>query len=234
MSKKIDKLKNSLNLDSFGQKNEEILRDRKGCLTPEELLYSFSPEAPLELKKKIIDHITECPACRSEFELIQGSQELAAQAERLVSRKYFYLPKTRTLSLFLGHYWKLAVALTILVAIITILFFQTAPWTFLRFERGASRSEMFKMKENISTNPLKISLNWEAIPGVLFYRVELFDENMGLVWKSPPLNQAGVEIPPYVVKQVQTSSFLYWHFLAFRSGKAPVESPVRKIHLSPQ
>ena len=233
MSKKIDKLKNSLKLDSFNPKNEEVLRDRKGCPSPEELLQSFSPEAPLELKKKIIDHITECPACRSEFELIMGSQQLAAQAEKLVSGKNLPLLKIRSLGLFLGHYWKLAAAMSVLAAVIVILFYQASPWAFFHLERSTSRSLMFRMNENISYQPLKISLSWEPVPGALFYRVELFDENMRLIWQSPPLKQPGVEVPADLISQ-NCSSHFYWHFLTFTSEKTPLESPVHKIQLSVQ
>ncbi|MBC7365021.1 MAG: hypothetical protein H5U07_10880 [Candidatus Aminicenantes bacterium] len=233
MSKKIDKLKNALHLDSFSLKNEEVLRDRKGCPAPEEILQSFSPEAPLELKKKIIDHITECPACRSEFELIMGSQELAARAEKLVSGKNLPLLKIRSLGLFLGHYWKLAAVLSVLAAVIVILFYQASPWAFFHPERSTSHSLMFRMKENISYQPLKISLSWEPIPEALFYRVELFNENMRLIWQSPPLNQPLAEIPPELINQ-NCSPYFYWHFLTYTSEKKPLESPVRKIKLPVQ
>lgn len=234
MNKKINKLRNSLNLDFFSPKPEEILRDRKQCPTPEELLESFSPEASAELKKKIIDHLIECPACRSEFELLRASREFISRAERVLSPKKGLSHRIESVILPLKPFWKLATVFSLALFLIIFLYLQTPRWSFLHLERGLVNEQVFMMQENLTFEPLKISLTWEAIPEALFYRVEVFDEKMSLVWQSPPVYQTRLDLPFPVLEALKSSDHFYWQVLAQTSGQKIYESPARKALLAPQ
>lgn len=232
MDKKINKLKNSLGLDRLQIRREETSRDRKSCPPLDEILSSFSPEAPLDLKEKIIDHIIKCPACRSEFELIMASRQFASQVSTVLFPKERFKKIKEFFFWSPGRFWKVASVVILAAFLVVTIYFQISSWNIFHAERGPCRTDNFMMKENILPVPLSIKLMWAPLPEALFYIVELFDENMSLIWQSPPEKETQLELPESVMKSIKSKEYFYWHFRAWTHDKTIIESPVKKVFLN--
>lgn len=232
MDRKIDKLKNLLGLDRLRIRGEERPGDRKNCPPIEEILSSFSAEAGPELKEKIIDHILKCPSCQSEFELILKSREFASQ----VSEVLFPIHPLRKIKEFFfwfpGRFWKFAAVFSLAAILVITIYFQISGWNIFHAERGPARTDNFMMKEVITPTSQSIKLMWAPLPEALFYIVELFDENMCLIWQSPPEKETQLELPAAIIETIESKDYFYWHFRTWTHDKTIIESPVKKVFLN--
>jgi hypothetical protein len=220
--------------------NSESLKSETGsretCPSPEELVFSFNPEASTELKQKMIDHISTCPACQREFELVRGSQKFIQELEKkVVSRKSRTAHKKSWFFSSAPPLWKAISASVLLLAVLSAFYFGLDYWNNLRIEREAKLVETPVLTEDISwPGPAAIKLSWESPVRARFYRVEVFDQSMYLLWQSPPLRESILELPDSLLDSLKDYQYFFWQLVIFTNEKRTIESRVRKVRLLAQ
>jgi len=219
-----------------GDEINELRLPRTGCPTPEELVYSFKPDASPELKEKIIDHLLQCNSCQREFELVRGYLNLIEKVERRVLRKPSNpIQKIVRLLITGPALLKFAAISLLLLVLASSYFLLLKPDKDRWVERTPSLTESFSLSEEISfSQPATIRLIWKPVDKALFYRVEVFDHQMYMVWQSPSLEETRVELPEEVVSILQASPYFFWHLIIYTSESHRLESPARKAWLNPQ
>ncbi len=230
--------KNKKKMKKRLQQGPELLRvvSRESCPSPEEISFSFDPECPLEIKSKIVDHIAICPACRREFELLGAAHRLITDLQKITAvdepeateteRKPYSLP---------FPLWKLTVASISLVVILILGYTGLNYWNSLRQERKTPPVEQIILSEDITLPyPTRIKLSWNPVEGTSFYRVEVFDQYMYLLWQSSAISGTSIELPAEVVDSLRDDDYFFWQLLVYSGENLITESPVRKVHLKPQ
>ncbi|HNS05934.1 MAG TPA: hypothetical protein PK266_06095 [Candidatus Saccharicenans sp.] len=210
---------------------------RAGCPAPEELAKLFDPQVSLELKAKIVDHLFDCPACRQEFELLRLGENLAAEINKqlLPPQKSFRqkLCSVFSSSLFLKQVG--AVATTLLIAFCFFYYLNNTAKKDEQVERKAQEIQnMMMFEEMVASEPLHITLSWQPAEEALFYQVEVFNQNMYLVWQSPPTTETSLRLPEKIATDLKNGSYFFWQILIFCSDERIIDSPVRKVSLTPQ
>ena len=226
---KIKKIFNSENL-------QPMAVSRGTCPSPEELVFSFNSEAPKELKQRIIDHVITCPACQREFELARGSRQFIQKLEKKVGSKKSNRAHKKGWFLFsVPPLWKAISASFLLLAVLSAIYLGLAHWNDLRIERQAKPIEVPVLTEEISwPQPAAIKLGWESPVKARFYQVEIFDQNMYLVWQSPPVSENRLELPDWLLESLKDYQYFFWQLIIFTAEKRTIESPVKKVKLPVQ
>lgn len=209
---------------------------RENCPSPEDLSFSFEPDCPAELKTSIINHVSGCPACRREFELLRGSRQLIGRLQdKFASPRSRFID--RRISFFgLGlPWWKMASAFIALLAIISLVYLGFNHLNSLKEERKIDAAEKLTLYEEVSwPQPAAISLGWKSARDGLFYRVEVYDLNMYLLWQSPLISENKLELPGSVLDSLKDYQYFFWQLLIYSGQNKVMESEVRKVRLVSQ
>jgi hypothetical protein len=88
-------------------------------------------------------------------------------------------------------------------------------------------------KVDFSAQP-NLLLQWKRSPGALFYRVDIFDENMVFLWQSKPLTETILLLPEGLANILKGKKFFYWHLIIYSNDRMLIECPVRKVKLITQ
>lgn len=232
MRKEAEKLKKIF----LSEKADAWLHSRKDCPRPDDLILSFESEAPFELKKKIVDHVSQCPACLREFELIKASRLLIREVENKILLERTSL--LNRLKLMLSGSPKIlrpATASVFLLAVLSLIYFGSIYLKQIETERALDKSEILEMSEkfDFSAQP-KLLLQWKSSSKALFYRVDIFDENMLFLWQSRPLTGNILLLPEDLAKILKEKQSFYWQLIIYSDDRTLIEYPVRKVKLSTQ
>jgi hypothetical protein len=206
---------------------------RKDCPSPEELISSFDPGAPFEFKKKIIDHVAQCPACQREFELIKASHQLVREVEnKLLTRRTGLLSRLKLILSDPLLIWKLVTVSIVFLIVISGLYFGINYRKNLETRRGPNYSELPGLSEEIKlSKQSSIVLSWQPAAGATFYRVEIFDENMAFLWQSHTLTETSLLLPETLTDILKNKQFFFWQLVIYSNDKRLIECPVRKVKL---
>jgi len=67
--------------------------------------------------------------------------------------------------------------------------------------------------------PLHITLSWQPAEEALFYQVEVFNQNMYLVWQSPPTTETSLRLPEKIAADLKNGNYFFWQILIFVQTK---------------
>lgn len=215
---------------------KDIPGSRKGCPTPEDLIRSFNPETAFEFKQKIVDHVSQCPACQREFELIKASHQLVREVEnKLLTRRTGLLGRLKLILSNSLPIWKLVTVSIVFLIVISGLYFGINYRKSLETRRGPNFSELLGLSEEIKlSGQSSIVLSWQPAVGAMFYRVEIFDENMAFLWQSHTLTETSLVLPETLTDIIKNKQFFFWQLVIYSSDKRLIECPVRKVKLHVQ
>jgi len=211
---------------------------RNGCPTPEEIIQSFDPQTTIEFKKKIIDHISHCPACQREFELIKNSYQLVKEIEDKILRKRNITHFCRQIKLAISSFFfsrKLVTASLIILFSILGLYILINYQRNLETRRGEINLRQADLIEEIKlSGEPSIKLRWNPVNSALFYRIEIFDENMELIWESPSQTETILNLPDNLVNIIKNKKFFFWQLITYLNDKRFIESQVKKAKIQNQ
>jgi hypothetical protein len=204
--------------------------DRKACPSWKELSDFFGTKLGPKKKLKIIDHVTNCSACAEEFEFLyqldQRGEDVAEEADRRSSR-----PQSGRVEA--SRFWRMcyiAVGGLLLLASLAIIIqkrihqgeIRTAPSEVILTSPGRDRS-----------GSIPLTFRWEKFKGAESYVLELFDETLLPVWKSPETEGLSLLLPEEVGKLLPANKRYFWMITAYGGGIKIAESSLAPFKLSP-
>ena len=205
--------------------------DRRFCPSPEVLADSFEPGASTRKKKRIIDHLPECPACREEFHLFFDLQRipydaLPSEATRQVTgttkaRRPPVLPIWRYAAIVMG---------TCLILSAIILLIRNADLSEVERTGAAGISLVYPTTFHIGTKELVF--RWEGFSPSQYYIVELFDEALLPVWVSPPIRDVQARPPSDKIRGMTTGTIYFWMVTAYSEATKTGESRLARFEVT--
>lgn len=217
-----------------GYAESRFLANRKGCPSPEIMAGAFISSTSRRRKKRIADHITQCSFCREEFMFIMKLQELAVKPDEHIREE---APTNNRMAPVRGRIgafvlkWHYACAILGMGLIAFSLFL---PMQLNQGSKAPRSSEMSltllypTSRHNLSD---KLIFRWKEKAEILFYVLELFDENLRLLWTSPELHEPEVELPSDIVLIMRTGSYYFWMVTAYSETGRRTESPLTMFHV---
>lgn len=186
--------------------------ERVECLSAIDLRLAASGELPNEMRKRVAEHLASCSACVDEFHVLRSLREWAAEDgaadEKLVDprqqkawRGWLSFPR-----------WATALGVFLVAAIsISVWILQTLPPDESRYERGSgSLTVETDPKDGARLNAPPERLSWKSQTASAGYRVEIYDFESTLLWKSGFIKSNAVEIPPDVRQKLTPGQIYHW------------------------
>lgn len=207
---------------------------RENCPPLNDLIKFFKPRTRGRLKTKIIDHITQCAPCAQEFDLIlkikrsseQMGREIAMWLDpKILTRESSDRPKM----IFSHRYWRYAALFVGIVSLslAVLTFVNKNPVTEFKQQIGRGHMESdIRLIEPIETRVEKCHLifRWKEYDGADSYVVELFDESLRFIWKSPKLGEAKYVLPSEIIQKLTPSHRYFWMITISMKNRSVIES----------
>lgn len=215
---------------------------RKGCPSEENILRVFEKSTPLKNKEEIIDHVVKCAYCLREFELFQAlvrDENRAAEeiSEYLKKRSRDpHSPKDKSNSqgviskLFAKPYalWKLA-TISMAFLIISGLFLISIRTIFKptsNEERGRLGNQIHLISPTQGQKAeLPLTFRWHKVPQAQVYQLEIFDDALLPIWRSPQIFDLTYKLPPYIEDKIEENKIYFWMLTAYLPDETKKESP---------
>jgi hypothetical protein len=207
-------------------------QSRRACPSPTEMAESFEPSASRRRKKKIIDHITDCPSCREEFLLLLGGQRWDAGPVPSAGTVHDTEAAART-DLRKGRarvpLWRLAGAVAGLGLIIASLVAVRHQWELSMALRSAQPGIALLAPRTGQSVSRPVTFRWKSRAPAESYVLELFDEALLPVWTSDKLSASAIQIPPEIGSRLSPGKTYYWMVTGFSGRDKAGESPMGRF-----
>lgn len=220
---------------------------REGCPSEEEILQVFEKSISTKKKEDVIDHVVKCAYCLQEFELLLGlvrDENVAAKeiSEFLRGKRRKPAPSGKKhkmgsiISVSIpqrSNLWKL-VAVPMAILIIAG-FFLISIRTFLKprpnEERGRWRDQVRLISPIQGQSIHRPGFRWQKVGRAQFYQLEIFDETLLPVWKSPQIVDFSFRLPPEAEKMIEGNRIYFWMVTAFLDDGVRRESTLESFTL---
>ena len=212
---------------------ESQIQSRKKCPPPETLLKYSRRKFSKGKRTKITDHIGRCTFCALEFKFIQEilTQEQSLNlkfAENLAPKDI----KTRTGAMFKAmNFIQINRRIVIMLAT-SLLLITSAVVFFLRLSvnrdyRGDQSLHIKPISPIEKQYPLsKLHFRWSEIPSADYYMLEIYNDELYLIWKSGKLLSNSFIPSPEQLAHFEPNITYFWMVKAsFPDGKK-IESPL--------
>lgn len=222
---------------------------RRACPSLSDIADLFDSKTSSRKKAKLMDHVVRCGACAEEFEswlalhreketLIQdlcawaSRHEGAGRESGIKDRRADYEKRTgRNPRALLEHIFRrpvLAGGVAILAMAMML-----GLWLVLRSPRPpeyrASPPTGISLKQPPPggiVDPAVTVFSWSPLTSVDYYILEIFDDSLAPVWKSPETGQTRLRLPPKVGRYLRPGPSYYWLVTAILRNAKRVESEI--------
>jgi hypothetical protein len=191
---------------------------RPACPTPEEFLKFHRRELPWAERRALKNHLALCPGCRTDSSFVAGiialERNLIRDLARLNrDRSLWGRPAFRYLSIFL---------LVAAVAVSTIFIGRRLPSAALR----GNPSGRIALIAPAGSSPAgsAVEFRWIGDPRADAYVVEIFRENLDLVWKSEKVRTLSLTVPEPARRLLRKDSAYTWLVRGFFPDGRTIES----------
>jgi len=213
---------------------DRLPESRKNCPSLNDLIKFFKPRTSTRRKTKIVDHITRCAPCAREFDLIlkiKRRSELMDQeiglwlSPKILSRESPERPKIAFSHLF----WRYAAVLLgfVSLSLAVLTFIDKNPVLLFNQQVGRGHIESnIRLIEPINTRLEKSHLvfRWKEYDGADSYTLELFDESLKFIWKSPKLGETTYALPSEIIQKLAPSHIYFWMITINMKNRSVIES----------
>ncbi|MEN6310007.1 MAG: hypothetical protein ABFD80_00545 [Acidobacteriota bacterium] len=222
---------------------------KKRCPAPDELIAFF--EAPPDAKNmEILDHILSCPDCRTVFSAIdqvrsQGeeiirrlegvefSAEARARLERRAREEVRLIRARRRQAHPRSLRWLRIPAAGAALALLAVVVVLNHPWTRRGVETerlaGPAEIQLLQPRGNVLAAPA--AFRWTRNEDVESCHLEIFDQNLDLLYRSPALDSGDEPLPEEARSRLQAGRIYFWKISATLKDHQTVESEFAKFVL---
>jgi len=203
---------------------------RRDCPSPKRMIGLLTSQCSAREGLKLVDHISLCSDCAGEFgfltEALRSERVLAGDIENWLGSGQKAEPRQPHLLRYSWGVASLLAAFFIVGFIVLRLVILRSPERY----RAASEARV-ALLEPVEQKVSRQSLvfRWQPVPGVEHYVVEVFDEALSPVWKSPPLLETRIVPPDPVARGLVPRKSYFWLVSAYFSGGDKWLSPLEEF-----
>jgi len=212
---------------------------RKNCPSVKSIIRLYKGKLSKIKRAEILGHILNCYYCSSDFKVVNNSirfeNELCQFIEKTSCTSHkkkdeFRVPKILHFKINVGKYQVVFVTLFIAILIIS---------SFLVFHnkenlsmRGLSQSQLEPcclIKKN--QEQLSLYFEWKSLKKADYYYVEIFDDNLSLIWRSKTIFKNCFIFPLELKNVIKKNKKYYWLVTAFLINGKKIESKLLEFSL---
>jgi len=212
------------------------------CPDPKLLVSLLRSELSRKKAEKIIDHMLACPNCREEFRFLLGvfraEKTLIDELEVWLKEKSFSVGPEKKPSRFRVKRWPPFLrrgpwpAVTVATAGFLVVISVLLVLVFRHPEKyRADSSVRVELLEPVDE---KVSLSspvflWKSVRGAHSYILQLFDQNLKLLWKSDRIFSTSFILPAEVAHRLSPGQVHFWMVVAFSDSEEVASSLERFV-----
>ncbi len=216
----------------------KIPATRKLCPDLEQIIACFEAKGP-KGKGQIVEHIVNCGYCWQEFDFVLQT----ARAEKGLLRQIAPIIQTSGSHRGSRRWWpffRLSVAQASLIFVgllcflaLFVLFRTNVLKRATTEERGKPTGPILLLQptEKAGTSAPLI-FRWREFSHADSYVLELYDESLILMWRSPHLTETKLLLPGNVVSRLIKRKDYFWMVTSFRNQEKLHESSLARFYLS--
>lgn len=217
---------------------------RKDCPGMPDLIKFFKARTSRRFKTRIIDHMTQCASCANEFDLIRTVMKASEEMDREITSWLEAVRRSQKTSdhssnklHFLEHVWKYpaaAIGIISLLLSLSLLFQKNSQFLIKATNgRGDSGSEILLI-EPVYHKVVKSHLVflWKEYDGATSYSLDLLDESLRSIWKSPKLKETQCRLPSQILQKLAPKNTYFWMITVIMKNGSVIESPLANFLLS--
>jgi hypothetical protein len=227
---------------------EQIPQSRNKCPSLETIMNFFMTSGSNRKKGRIVDHLTSCGYCAHEFglflEIYREEGILLEEIDRLLLPKeqLEIAEKKKAVSnlfrwsdsLHLRPYWKYALSflLASTAVAVTILITNQVIITQKNIERGRIPGQI-QLMAPAHGKPIQAPFifKWKLVEKFDYCILEIFDEALSPVWKSPRIHKDFYQLPPDIGAKIEKNKIYYWMITIFFVDGKVIESAFENFTL---
>ena len=208
-------------------------RKRHKCPSSWEMAGAFDPSLSTRTKRRIADHISECPSCREEFQMLLESQRAGldpgVNEERINLGPTLDRPTRLNPHYALPRPWRYAsVLIGFCLVVSSVLFIiQQNSRPGVPRSNGATLKLISPKADQIVTSPPVF--RWQRSPGYGTYILEIFDESMLPLWSSGEVQYSEVSLPQEISQKLVPGRSYYWMVTGFSPDLEIKESSLSRF-----
>lgn len=229
--------------DSVRQKKPGSLKD---CPSPKKIVKLLRSRSSDKEATKIIDHVSRCNFCFSEFEFLlevfRHEKEFIQEGEKRLPESDRPGPPKRPRQKILGWRldWSALVphfsprAALILAGFVLVSFFIARYIIFRPPEKYRAGSLIaVKLVEPVGEKVSRGALifRWKTVYNYQYYILELFDQALAPVWNSGKINEEFVALPKELTTTLEVNQTYFWMVTAYLNNGEKISSRLEKIIL---
>lgn len=214
----------------------------QACPPSEEIADLFSSPGCGKKKEHIIDHIVNCPFCLQEFDaFLQISRREKNLMEEIdivfqkggVKTSIFSKRKRGLAKVILS--WRFALATTLSLFLVAVLVLRTS--IFFSDKQPNKRSLHPKGIELIEPSPGQVAkkpliFRWAEVEGRDYSILEIFDESLIPIWKSPKIFENIYHLPQKVEQKISPGRCYFWMITIYFPNGMKLESQLEELFVS--
>ncbi|MCJ7680184.1 MAG: hypothetical protein MUP70_05625 [Candidatus Aminicenantes bacterium] len=197
--------------------------DRKRCPQREDIFRLFTKRIPFFRRKKILNHILDCPFCKKDLKTMAGlfrfSNDIVTSAEALLQKpQKNTVRRLRFLSVSpLARFVVISSILILFSSIATVIFLKSGKMVLRSVKMGDSLIlQTYKVKY---TGEKALLFSWQKADEADHYIFELYKDDLSLLWRSGPIETNSLILPGPVSGKMDRKQKHYWTITAhFKNG----------------
>jgi len=205
--------------------------DRRSCPSLEAIADSFEPWASARKKRTIIDHLSECTACREEFRLYFDLQRTPVDVlpSPSTSQVAGTTKARRSPVLALWRYAAIVIGVCLIFSVIVLLIRNT---DLSEVERAGTTGVVLLYPTTSHIGSEQLVFRWEAFAPSQYYIVELFDEALLPIWVSTPIKDVQARPPSNESLDMSTGTVYFWMVTAYSRIDKTGESRLARFEVT--
>ncbi|MGB8951700.1 MAG: hypothetical protein WCC06_03425 [Candidatus Aminicenantales bacterium] len=223
--------------------SEKIPPSRRKCPSLAALLKFFQPTSSRRNKAKIVEHVTHCAYCAHEFdailEVMRGRQKLEEDLDLWLRSENARIPsrsKSNAGAFLLKLSWRnvlFFIAAGFLLLGLVTLFHNNLLMHFRSPNIKGIQSFPVRLIRPIDGQYPRSHLNfqWDTLPESEYSILELYDDTLALIWKSPKLHASYYSLPQEITDTLTRQKNYYWMVTVSLSDGRKIESALKKFFL---
>jgi hypothetical protein len=223
----------------FSSLREDIPNTRKDCPSPKELLRLLRKKRSEKKKTKVIEHITKCFYCAQEFEFlikaVRYEKQMNEAAERVITAKKENSSSKNLTNRHISRqlFWKFTPLFAVILGICILIAFYAVTIKSKNPVYRAIFHPQIKLilPENKEISKSSLFFKWEDAMSPDYYFLEVFDETLYRIWKSPKLIENSTKLPNEIVDHMKENKIYFWMITAYFANGKVMESPLQQFSL---
>jgi hypothetical protein len=210
---------------------------RQHCPSITELARFFEPRIRIRAKMKIVDHITACPACAEEFEFLRKLKQYREQVvQRVQEIRTDESSSAHSPSVHkrLAPLWRYSSVIAGILLAIASVFIIAQKWGRHGETRAVPRSVILLQPDPRHPGHAPLVFKWREFRGANAYTLELFDDALLPIWKSPEIGALYLNLPDDILRKFTFGKPYFWMITAYRNGDKVAESELARFDVVPK